>query len=526
MSEKKEPLIKLELIEHSDVNNQELYENDLNKIEFEILSMTDESDYRKKENNDAIKELNYQIIAHNQKIDEIEAENERLVNHADGLDYIVAVASGLIAGLIDSFFVGEFSLERANKWGGENVNNFVLEISKKLGYEGDHLEGAIRYLEQYGIPSDSNTAKFGGSLQHHLRDFAHHPNVVGLFFSLLTQFTSKSYGTNTSGMFIVVDVENNKFIGEDFPKKILYGTVYWFLHLVSDMAGSSSTPGGGTGIPGPILSLAKEISALPIFNGTQFNDLKVKISKLFNGTLLAKRDEHGNIMKGVDGKPLIERFDLRTEIGIANEIARQTIPVILNEVMVRSFYFIRHLVSEIKNSNSFEEINWKNTLPFNNRTIARMVTISSGTFVCVDLADASIRAAIKSGGINPATLANFVLRVNFVGIGRFGIALFTDVHMGAKKAKNENERIALVNENLMLKVAKLYYCESNMWIEAESTNQLINEVGAMMENAAVELIETWNELEEGSKRRNYYIDEIKENDDEYRQELLNLMKWG
>ena len=35
-------------------------------------------------------------------------EIERLTNHADGPDYAIAVSSGLIAGLIDVFYVGDF----------------------------------------------------------------------------------------------------------------------------------------------------------------------------------------------------------------------------------------------------------------------------------------------------------------------------------------------------------------------------------------------------------------------------------
>lgn len=54
----------------------------------------------------------------------------------------------------------------------------------------------MAFLEKmFPIPSDGNTPDFGGGLQHHLRDFAHHPTMVGLMFSLLTQFTEKSYGT-------------------------------------------------------------------------------------------------------------------------------------------------------------------------------------------------------------------------------------------------------------------------------------------------------------------------------------------
>jgi hypothetical protein len=80
-------------------------------------------------------------------------------------------------------------------------------------------------------------------------------------FSLLTQFTYKSYGTDTSGSFKIVDVPevSRAFIGDDVPSKILFGTITWIFHLVSDVAGSSSSVGksGGTGIPGPMLALAK-----------------------------------------------------------------------------------------------------------------------------------------------------------------------------------------------------------------------------------------------------------------------------
>ena len=133
---------------------------------------------------------------------------------------------------------------------------------------------------KFPIPSDGNTDDFGGGLQHHLRDFAHHPTVIGLVFSLLTQFTYKSYGTDVHGAFHFADVpeKSRAFIGDDVVTKILYGTIIWFFHLVSDVSGSSSSTGksNGTGIPGPILSLAKELSVLPAFK-----DIKNNTSFLF-----------------------------------------------------------------------------------------------------------------------------------------------------------------------------------------------------------------------------------------------------
>lgn len=165
------------------------------------------------------------------------------------------------------------------------------------GEKFEDVKSAVKALEKrFPIPSDGNTSDFGGGLQHHLRDFAHHPTIVGLAFSLLTQFTEKSYGTYMNGTFLVVDVptKSKPFIGKDVPQKILMGTITWFLHLVSDVVGSSSTARvtGGTGIPGPILALAKEISAIPLFKNLKVNDdtsLSLFLSKLFNGTLMMKR---------------------------------------------------------------------------------------------------------------------------------------------------------------------------------------------------------------------------------------------
>jgi hypothetical protein len=127
------------------------------------------------------------------------------------------------------------------------------------------------------------------------------------------------------------------------------------------MAGSSAYAGGGTGIPGPLLSLAKEVSALPLFKNARGgkNSLSEWLSEVFKGNALSIRDGNGDLV----------RFDLRAEIGLAYELGRQAVPVILNECIVRGFYFIRRLSAEIKEKNisRFEDlryIDWKKTLPF------------------------------------------------------------------------------------------------------------------------------------------------------------------
>ncbi len=348
------------------------------------------------------------------------------IDEADKLDYIVAVSSGVLAGLIDVFYVGEFSLDRASEWGKDKIEKVVMKVARVEGYTGDDLNDAIKTLEKnHPLAADGNTNDFGGGLQHHLRDFSHHFSIGGLFFSIFTQFTGLVVGTDKAGALHVVPVpeSHRACIGKNFQEKIAFGAIDWFFHMVSDMAGSSGSLMGGTGIPGPLVSFMKELSALPFFKDAGDGDMgfRLWVTKLFNGTLLADHDESGRIIKDS-----VKKFDLRTEIGILGEIGRQTIPVLINQCVVRGFYFCRRLAREIRDLKimgiaELERIAPEDVLPWGTPAMRRVVTVSSGVFTGVDIADAAVRA-IKSK--DPIT---FFLRVNYVGVATFVIACVVDV---------------------------------------------------------------------------------------------------
>lgn len=352
-----------------------------------------------------------------QTIFELDNQIKMLSSQADKLDYLVSVATGILCGMLDILWVGDFDLVSGRNIADEKVNGIVQKTVKLLGCKDNDVKSCVAFLEKkFPIPADGNTPDFGGGLQHHLRDFAHHPTIVGLIFSILTQFTEMSYGTDVTGKFIVVPVpeKSKAFIGDDIPDKLLKGTLIWFFHLVSDIAGSSSTAGitGGTGIPGPILSIAKELSVLPVFQTikVQDNSLSVFLSKLFNGTLLAKHDKSGKIIKDT-----VLKFDLRGELGMAIEIGKQAIPVIANECIVRAFYFIRRFAFEIKENEihslkQLSDIELNRVKPYKNPTITRMLTISTGVFTALDISEAI--AAQK-----------YWVSVNYIGVGRFAVAL-------------------------------------------------------------------------------------------------------
>lgn len=353
-------------------------------------------------------------------------EWEPHVDEADKFDYIVAVSSGVLAGLIDLFYVGAFSLDRASEWGKEQIDQVVKKVARIEGCQGDVLSDAIKTLEKnHPLAADGGTNNFGGGLQHHLRDFSHHFSIGGLFFSIFTQFTGLVVGTDKAGALLVIPVpESHRVcIGKNFQEKIAFGTIGWFFHMVSDMAGSSGSLMGGTGIPGPLISFMKELSALPFFKYSGDGDMgfRLWVTKLFNGALLADHDESGKIIKDS-----VRKFDLRTEIGILGEAGRRTIPALINQCVVRGFYFCRRLAREIRDLDirgigDLGRIAPEDVLPWGTPAMRRMVTVSSGVFTGVDIADAAVRA-IKSK--DPIT---FFLRVNYVGAATFVIACVVDV---------------------------------------------------------------------------------------------------
>ena len=423
---------------------------------------------------------------------DLNSQIELLSTQADNLDYIIAIASGVACGLLDILWVGEFDLQSGRSIASDKIDSFVKKTAEMLERKKFYdLKSAVKALEErFPIPSDGNTPNLGGGLQHHLRDFAHHPTVVGLAFSLLTQFTEKSYGTDVNGVFLVVDApeKSKPFIGKDVPQKILMGTITWFFHLVSDVAGSSSTAGvtGGTGIPGPILALAKEISAIPFFKDIKVDDgisLSLFLSKLFNGTLMMQRDENGQIIK-----ESVIKFDLRGELGVAVELCKQAVPVIANECIVRAFYFIRRLAMAMKENcvsclADMKKIDWNSVKSANNPTIARMLTVSTVVFNALDIGEA-------------VATQKYWVSINYVGVGRFAVAIGSDVSWGLK-ARNV-KKIRDVYENIKQQTFRKADADIYKRIGADMDIQ-IDKLGLSLEQTEIlynlEYYKTLNDIE-------------------------------
>ena len=462
-------------------------ENDDLKVEYEIINIEHSQDEEiKKYVKAKIKNIDSAIDINDSKLQEYNKQLKKFTNQADALDYTVAIGSGILAGIIDSFFVGDFSLSDGKKWGNEQLEKIV----KKLG-KNDNVYEAKKNLEKFHIPSDTSKVWNKKNITphtHRIDDLAHHTSLVGLISSITTQFTEISYFQNRFGENLCLDITDKGLIGNNLSEKIFAGTVNWFYHLVSDMTKSEGNIGYGMGIPGPILSLAKELSMLPGIN-------KTKLPQIIDYFY-------------------VKGFDLRTELGVLQQLGKQAIPVILNEVLIRVFYFFSRLIKEYKEKENFKDIDWKNVLPYKNRTSTRMLTISSGTFLAFALLDAGIR----SGG----NWGTFVLRVNFVNIGRFTVSCYNEYKMEREKEKIKKDILDLYSQQLSLNNIKLSYNIAGMWVSTKEAIENIEEFSNNIQNSIPYIDNSNKELKEELDKIGDSIDIIKK--ENKNQKLLKNLK--
>lgn len=340
----------------------------------------------------------------------------------DKWDYIFSATSGVIAGLIDSFFVGMPGQSKLGNWTNSQADKLVEKfanvvyksdrktidkligegkISKPTDFapngmpvpkkEPDGIASSIGYLEKrFNVPYDARYAKdlkgAEGNVvfnpkDHHLKSLGHCADLAGLFFSILDQFTGK-VSIISEGKIQRFEPNSTTFRlqGKNFYQKLLFGFINWFGHMMSDVAGSSGTRGHEGKIGAGI--------AAPFFEFFQLCDF-------------------GKINVGEDTKTLAQfTTSMYTNGYDARFAAAQAIPVALNEILIRLFWSIKR--------HYYHKLPWKECIPLkvsNKPELRRMLLVGHGCLCLVDVTD----AAIRSGG----ELMTFALHINMVAWGKF-----------------------------------------------------------------------------------------------------------
>lgn len=373
------------------------------------------------------------------KLAETESTLKSLTPECDKTDYILSASCGVLCSLIDIFLVGKPGESPigniTDKWFAERTKDFA-KFCNWNNSSDDSLKSAIKHLEKtFKIPYDQSV---GGSIfrelidltpdNHHFKSLGHNPTILGLFFSVLNQFTNTSTFVS-NGELITLNNSDGKFEleGHNIPSKLFCGFVNWFGHLISDISGSSTSKGRGMGIPSPIWSWSNDVIAIK---------RKLNISP----------SEFDKAVINLALQIFKEGYDVRFQTA-------QAIPVFINEITVRLFYCLRRAIRYFavteKEHCSFK-LMWKACEPFTNATVKRMLTVAHGTFCLIDIGEATIRGFIAGGGYFNAK--EFVLRLNVIGVGRFAISVYGEIRRVTKVSdtrKNEHrlrqEKTVVIN---------------------------------------------------------------------------------
>lgn len=309
----------------------------------------------------------------------------------DKYDYMIAGTCGVIGGLIDVLFVGMPGDSKLGNIADEQANKITEKFAEFVGWDKykavkkgkNTTASAIGYLEgKFKINYDqATTHATDGAVKnlslknHHLKSLGHSPDLIGLFFSILNQFTSTSTFVS-NGQIITIDTETFQLKGNDFISKVFSGFANWFGHIMSDWSGSSGTVGKGgrgTGVPIPFYNLFQMI------NFGEFGQHKQTFA-----TVTTKVFENG--------------YDARHAMSMA-------IPVITTELLVKFMFTMK--------SHYYHKRKWEDSIPNGNiPELRRMLLVGHGTLCLID----GTHAYISSGG----EMVTFLSKTNFLAWAKFG----------------------------------------------------------------------------------------------------------
>ena len=237
-------------------------------------------------------------------------------------------------------------------------------VASAIGF----LEKKFKINYDQRSTTDVNNLFKMGTKNHHMKSLAHSPSILGLFFSILNQFTSTSTFLS-DGKLITIKTETFELEGGNLPAKIFCGFTNWFGHLMSDVAGSSGSQSRGTGIVIPFFEL---------FGLCDFGKFQINKDRQNLATLATRVFQEG--------------YDFRHGITMS-------IPVFITELIIKLTWYIKQIYCNKKSI--------KECFPSSKHQDLRfMLLVGHGTLCVMD----SIDAGIKSNG----NALIFCLRLNLI----------------------------------------------------------------------------------------------------------------
>ncbi|MGN0688655.1 MAG: hypothetical protein ACI4KA_11200 [Oscillospiraceae bacterium] len=360
------------------------------------------------------------------------SDNQQLLlksGKCDAFDYMISATCGLIGGMVDIFLVGAPRDSVIGAWTDAQVDKCVVQFAKICKWKHDpskenNVIDAINFLGNKFLVNYDQTSitLFKMNPQnHHMKSLGHSPDPIGLFFSILNQFTSTSSFV-TNGQVITISTETHELQGNNFLSKLFCGIVNWIGHLMSDVAGHETTRKKGRrgmGITMPFFEMFELLNVGSFGNKKTLADIAeaVYTDKL-----------HGNT----------NTYDFR--FGLT-----QMIPVIICELLIDLIWTLRRFFQY--------KLPFKECIPTSKHSdLRRMQLIGNGTLCLIDGGEATLKSRLKGGN-----LIVFISRLNYMAWMNLVRLVLRELRMqlGLSGMDEEIEAYILINKKLDEYLAEL-----------------------------------------------------------------------
>ena len=382
----------------------------------------------------------------------------KMYSHTESMaDYAMAAAGGILAGAVDAFITGETDFLRGDQ---KPIGEQLTEVLKKLLTEGGIRGGAAKPIKvdfvSKGIPA----------MIPELEKLAKKPTPMGLLAAVLFQI-------GQGGMLRFAEDNEIKALPQDVSKDggillAVSATIVGVLKWLQAISAEEEEDSFGIRLK-TLSGICELIRAVPAFSDV-INEIEKWQKQLPNEI----KHRGGEADRGVDiegvfcsfftmlgSLPAFKNTDLpkiarfireknrsgKNEIPIVKMLARQALPVLVNEIVTRTMFFASRLAGELKKNGGINGVNWERTVPVGNTEINRLLAISSMTLSVADTADAAIRAAIDYCGKKVFSPEKFVTRFNYLAAGRAAVAV-------ARVISDEQAEQELLQMKLVLTQAK------------------------------------------------------------------------
>lgn len=235
------------------------------------------------------------------------------IHKLDAVDITIPVVAGILSGAIDCIFGGFIRDES-----GRNIPGSMSEFVSKL-FDNALPADRIKKLEDLAkVPYDALNYDNKGNviveeivdglspIFHHEVALGHDP-ILGFIFGVLDMLRGTVTTLDFNGEFLIQAAEG---FSDRKAQNLFQAIAKVFLHLLSDVNGSSSAKNGGMGLPVPFMAL---------FNNVQFGSV-------------GDNETISELVKSM----FYQGYDFR-------HFCSMSIPVMITEVIVRVSYFAKRL---------------------------------------------------------------------------------------------------------------------------------------------------------------------------------------